>query len=621
MTRRAAHIWFAAAVALLVEFLLLFLPVPEVAMAGIAGMSVAVNFVLLLMLIRLRSRRVAPTSPVTSDDVRTAFNALAAGIVVIDRHERITLANTTFAEFVGVDSGELVQTKLSDLPWHCDSDEDGQPEKLPWITTLHDGTQVASVIVHLRREGHPQITFSVNCSVLGDKENRQHTVLVCFEDVTALEKEKEELDEAISVVELWRAEMRKHSEQLQRMATEDSLTGCLNRRAFFETIDYEWQVAARDDSQLSCLMLDIDYFKQINDQHGHAMVDLVLEKNADAIRMATAEGASICRYGGEEFCVLLPQYDIDQAANQANRIRAAVDALLLGELHVTVSIGVSSRAFGAETPQGMIEQADRSLYAAKNNGRNQVIRWDAMPDPSEQLMANQEGHNGTARTSKDMTLDVEVPYHAVSALLAALEYRDRETAEHCRRVADLCVLIASDTLPVRECYILETAALLHDIGKIGIPDSILHKPASLTREEWKTMATHVRLGIEIVATTFSCPLLINIIKHHHTWVAGQYGDAEQNDEHRIPWGAKVLAVAEAYDAMRTETAYRKPLSQEEAIAELRRCSGTQFDPDVVERLIEILEKQRHRTTPLGPVPAPGDIVLSGRDLSQLTSIY
>ena len=135
------------------------------------------------------------------------------------------------------------------------------------------------------------------------------------------------------------------------------------------------------------------------------------------------------------------------------------------------------------------------------------------------------------------------------------------------------------------------------------------------------MATHVRLGTEILASTFSCPMLMDIIKHHHTWVAGQLDPNRPQCEEEIPWGARVLAVAEAYDAMRLETVYRKPLSQEEAIAELRRCSGTQFDPDVVERLIAILEQTHRRQHDKEPVFAPGDIVVSGRELSQYHPAY
>ena len=549
-----------------------------------------------------------------AEHVRSALDAMSAGLVTLDNHGRITLLNVAFASFVGKTSDELLHTKLSDLPWQFESADSS--ESLPWLATLRDRTSAAGVMAWLDNGTSSRTSFTISCSPIDDAKHAGGA-LVCFEDVTHLQKEQEELNEALTIVETWRAEMRKHSEHLQRMATEDPLTGCLNRRSFFETLAMHWQLACRDDASLSCLMLDIDYFKLVNDRHGHAMGDLVLEKVADAIRAAISADAAVCRYGGEEFCILVPNADIEVATNQAERVRRAVEAMLLGELHVTVSLGVSSRDFGAESPQGLIEQADKCLYSAKHNGRNQVVRWDNVPAISENRATAHHPQRPGSRTSKDDTLDIEVPFHAVLALIAALEYRDRQTAEHCRRVADLCVLIAGDILPVRECYILETAALLHDIGKIGIPDTILYKPGPLTREEWKTMATHVRLGIEIVATTFCCPLLINIIKHHHTWIAGHRSEVETAaGVETVPWAARVLAVAEAYDAMRLETVYRKPLSQEEAIDELRRCSGTQFDEEIVERLINLLETKAHRSSHSNmPTPPPNDIVVSGRDLS------
>jgi hypothetical protein len=193
--------------------------------------------------------------------------------------------------------------------------------------------------------------------------------------------------------------------------------------------------------------------------------------------------------------------------------------------------------------------------------------------------------------------DVAIPFHAVTALMAALSYRDALTAEHTRRVADLCVLTAKDIMTQRECYIMEVAALLHDIGKLGVPDAILLKPGSLTQEEWAIMSAHDRIGVEIIMAAFSSPELTEIVRMHHAWYGGNPRSPELPTGEDIPLRARILTIADAYDAMVSDRVYRKGRSRAEAFAELRRCARKQFDPRLVERFIEAVtanDQSRHR---------------------------
>jgi putative nucleotidyltransferase with HDIG domain len=184
--------------------------------------------------------------------------------------------------------------------------------------------------------------------------------------------------------------------------------------------------------------------------------------------------------------------------------------------------------------------------------------------------------------------DAPIPYHAVTALSAALAFRDPLTAQHSRRVADLSLLIARELLPETECYLLEVGALLHDIGKLGVPDSILLKPGPLTEDEWKVMSTHDAIGIEILNAAFSSAELTAIVANHHAWYAGRADHAELPAGDKIPMGARIMAIADAYDSMVSGPVYRKNRTRDEAIGELRRCSGRQFDPVLVERFAKIL---------------------------------
>ena len=179
-----------------------------------------------------------------------------------------------------------------------------------------------------------------------------------------------------------RAEIEVQNRELQILATRDALTGCLNRRTFFESFERLWTAATRHDTPLACMMLDIDFFKSINDNYGHSTGDEVLRRVAQSIQDACREEDLLCRYGGEEFCMLTPQLDIESCAQAADRIRQLVQSLKFSvpELKVTISLGVSSVVFGAQDPQEMLDQADKSLYVAKRNGRNQVCRWDTLTE-------------------------------------------------------------------------------------------------------------------------------------------------------------------------------------------------------------------------------------------------
>jgi putative nucleotidyltransferase with HDIG domain len=308
-----------------------------------------------------------------------------------------------------------------------------------------------------------------------------------------------------------------------------------------------------------------------------------------ALRKTASQEDLVCRYGGEEFCVLMPSTELDAARRIAEALRAAVAAI--GDLPtaVTGSIGVSAIGHGADEPHLLLDQADKALYVSKRSGRNRVTSW-------LELSADQK--SGAAKPEKDSTPreaagDVPIPFHAVAALSAALSYRDALTAEHSRRVADLCVLISHGLMSERDLYVLEVAALLHDIGKLGVPDSILLKPGPLTDDEWDVMSAHDRIGVEIVRTAFSSKELSEIIGCHHMRFDGATPrDAASNRPvlagNDIPLRARILTIADAYDAMVSDRVYRQGRTREQAFAELRSCAGKQFDPELVERLIQVV---------------------------------
>ncbi|MEZ6116910.1 MAG: HD domain-containing protein [Pirellulaceae bacterium] len=243
----------------------------------------------------------------------------------------------------------------------------------------------------------------------------------------------------------------------------------------------------------------------------------------------------------------------------------------------------------AAEPQELLDQTDKNcLYVAKRNGRNQLVYFEDVPDD----IVVDESQISRTKKPDDQATAIEgnsrIPYAAVASLLSALSYRDAGTAAHSKRVSELSITPWLEACcRRREIYVLEVAALLHDIGKIGVPDSILLKPGPLTKEEWQIMSKHDDIGVDILAAAFSCPELSEIVRCHHAFYGANNQDLPTGEA--IPLASRIIALADAYDAMVSDRVYRKGMPPEDAFAELRRCSGTQFDPQLVERLIEVAQ--------------------------------
>ncbi len=360
---------------------------------------------------------------------------------------------------------------------------------------------------------------------------------------------------------------------LSDAAHHDPLTHLLNRRGFQEVFDVELERARRGDRPLSLIVGDLDRFKRVNDVHGHAAGDDVLRRVADAIRGAKRGFDKAARIGGEEFAILAPDCDEHGAYMLAERIRAAVhEAFADGrDSQLTISFGISTHPLHGQSADGLLRNADQALYAAKRLGRNRsVISSAEVPG----ILAH--GARGTNR-------DGHVELAALVNLAEALDVRDSGSATHCQRVGRFAELTARELgLPPETVERIRLAGILHDVGRVAVPDSVIAKQGPLTDEEWAWVRAHPAIGARMVETTEYDDIRSWILFHHERPDGHGYPEGRGED---VPIEAAIIAVADAYEAMTSDRPYRSALALEEASEELRREAGRQFHPDVVAALL------------------------------------
>mgnify|MGYP000365589158 FL=1 len=298
--------------------------------------------------------------------VKTAFDGLTAGVVMLDAHERIVLANQSFGKIVEQDPHTLMSRSLNEFRWMASSSP--RPlDTLPWVTARKEKCLELNYPMALAATSGESTKFRVNSTPIQDDSGDIRGMLVSFDDVTILE-------ETIRALETSKAE-------LESLAMRDPLTGCFNRRALFEVFEDLHSTSSAGGLDFGCIMADIDHFKSFNDRFGHSVGDQVIQVVAKILSTTIRPTDIVGRYGGEEFCILLPGKGPEATAKAGERLchaiatQASQAVRTTGDNRITMSFGVSCFSLGSSDPLELVDQADKALYAAKEAGRNQVGQW------------------------------------------------------------------------------------------------------------------------------------------------------------------------------------------------------------------------------------------------------
>jgi diguanylate cyclase (GGDEF)-like protein/PAS domain S-box-containing protein len=337
------------------------------------------GFIAYVLFLRRAMRELNPDD-VIPERVRRALDTLSEGLMIVDKEGYIVFVNKNFADKLSMASAELVGKDSANLGW-LDSTTNVKYVDLPWNELLNESDVTKGVTIKLKSGVNKSYIFNVNTSPVKSPSGRIRGALVTFDDITEIEAKNEELRLTLNKLNKSQKEIMRQNQELHVLATRDPLTGTLNRRSFFKGFEVLFKEALEEETELSCIMLDIDHFKSVNDRFGHAAGDKVIKYLASLLNEHSRSNDLVGRLGGEEFCVVLPGANKEVACKVAERIRSVIQngegAEFANAVRITSSFGVSSLASGAKALTKLLEQADQALYQAKERGRNRVILWSS----------------------------------------------------------------------------------------------------------------------------------------------------------------------------------------------------------------------------------------------------
>jgi len=388
--------------------------------------------------------------------------------------------------------------------------------------------------------------------------------------------------------------------KLEEFSLKDPLTGLYNYRYLKDRLFAELKRAKRYVLPLSIIMLDIDYFKSVNDVYGHQYGDIILKEFAGCLTDFSRANDIVVRYGGEEFLILLSDINKEGVVMLGKRLLKTLNKHVFDpegkRIRIKVSLGISSfPEDAADTESSLLILADRALRAAKEMGGNRISTSRGLGKGNLESIVDERGKPGIyklkGKLSKMTDRVNQTLLESVNAFARTMEAKDSYTISHSESMVPMVTEIGrklgvSDT----EIENLTQAVILHDLGKIGVPDNILNKRGKLTTKEYEKIKKHPQIGAEIIRSIhFLSDVVPMVLCHHERFDGLGYSSGLRGEE--IPLGARIISVADVYKALTSDRSYRKAYDKKEALDIIKKGSGTQFDPKIVKVFLSTMRKK------------------------------
>jgi len=493
-----------------------------------------------------------------SDLFRLTFEKVGAGMMLVSDEDRLLHVNGALGVLLSQTREELLRRKLGDLVLPEDA-----LHYAHGLEALRAGQEVFHADLRLLRSDGDAVWAHLSVSVVRDTSGQPVYFVGMAEDISHRKRHE--------------AELVRRTQELAALATVDPKTGLYNHRHMQDMLSARLQEARRGGEPLSLLMLDVDHFRQFNEKHGHDAGDLALRCVAAALRDALRENDIPCRFGGEEFAVILAGTGLEEGLAVAERVRRHIQAappIAPDADTVTCSIGVATYPEHASTSASLLKAADIALYHAKSSGRNRVTGYVTGGTPRHVLEHLETGLLGASP-------------EAINALVTAIDLRDRYTGAHCQRVARLASTLGRrlECTP-EEVELLRLAGSLLDVGKIGLPDTVLTTTDRLTDEEWELVRQHPLWGERLLRNSALPREVLEMVRWHHERLDGSgYPDGLRGKA--IPRLARIIQVADVATALRDHRPHRDAWTRQGVVEYLQELAGTKLDPDVVAAYCEL----------------------------------
>lgn len=468
------------------------------------------------------------------------LHSIGDGVATTDMDGRLTYLNQAAEKITGWNGEEWKGLPFEDV-FILKNEETGATTKNPITSVLKTGMLVGleNHTVLIGKQGN-LVPIADSAAPIRDERGQSYGVVMVFRDIR---KERE------------------HQKQIVFLSYHDVLTGLHNRRFMEEAMK---RLDVPEMLPLTVIMGDVNGLKVTNDVFGHEAGDLLLKRVAETFTGSISENDMLARWGGDEFLILMPNTDVVMAQKMIQKLNKGFQSNSDGAIQLSVSLGFEVKCFENEDLQHILQKAEEWMYHQK-------------------LLEGKSYRN-----------------NIINTLLATLYEKSMETEEHAKRLNIFCQKIADKLdLAAEEKSELSLLSMLHDIGKVGVKMGILQKEGPLTESEWKDMKRHPEIGYRIAQNTPELSTVAEyILSHHERWDGRGYPRGICGKD--IPLLCRILAVADAFDAMTSDRCYRKALSGVEAKEELRRNAGTQFDPEIVEIFLMVCPDElqpAHRPQP------------------------